>query len=288
LQLDSNINIGTDADADEGLGADLELTIETTAEVDALAEAETEESNPDPFDAGLADVDKIMKRYENQDLDKELNTKKMCLGQDTKGGIDSIAQSNSKHNQPSDDKYIREIFDGYATGDKNQYGVPNGGRIITKWNAQLAAEDVIKNWNDLSQGALEKFFKDNFNKSWKKFDMYERGSIPDTEEVYFARDLMNALAPPDKEDPYALDFSEKKMKEIQVDPLVEPDYPVMERPMDHTKTKSNKVNSESSTTGKTNSTKPAAPASNSTTKTAVTKTPAQSTNTPAATTASTA
>lgn len=59
----------------------------------------------------------------------------MSLGQDTKGGIDSIASSNSKHNQVADDKYIKQIFDGYTTGDKDQYGVPNGERILTKWNA---------------------------------------------------------------------------------------------------------------------------------------------------------
>jgi hypothetical protein len=117
------------------------------------------------------------------------------------------------------------VFDGYTTGDKDQYGVPNGGRILTKWNAQLAAEDVVKSWNDLSAGAIEKFFKDNFDNSWKKFDMYDRGNIPDTETVYFARDLMSALAPPEKEDPYALDFSDKKLKQIEVDPLVEPDTP---------------------------------------------------------------
>lgn len=67
--------------------------------------------------------------------------------------------------------------------------------------------------------------------------MYDRGSIPDTEEVYFARDLMRSLAPPEKEDPYALDFSEKKVKQIEVDPLVEPDVPVIERPKDNTKVK---------------------------------------------------
>lgn len=82
--MDSNIKI----DADEGLTTDLELTTETNAEVDALAdaeadvqiEAETEEGNPDPWDPNLADVDKIMKRYENSDIKKELDSKKMCLG----------------------------------------------------------------------------------------------------------------------------------------------------------------------------------------------------------------
>lgn len=76
-----------------------------------------------------------MKRYENQDIKKELDTNRMSLAQDPKGGIDSIAASNSKHNQYADDKYIKEIFDGFTTGDKDQYGAPNGGKILTKWNA---------------------------------------------------------------------------------------------------------------------------------------------------------
>ena len=207
----------------------------------------------------------------------------MSLGQDPKGGIDSIAASNTKHNQFADDKYIKQIFDGYTTGDKDQNGAPNGGRILTKWNAQLAAEEVINNWNELSPGAVEKFFKDNMDKSWKKFDMYDRGSIPDTEEVYFARDLMSSLAPPEKEDPYALDFSEKKVKQIDVDPLVEPDYPVMDRPQDHTKTKPYKPTTASSAkattpaAGSTNSTAPAA----ATTPTAASTPAAPASTTPA-------
>jgi hypothetical protein len=279
--LDSNINIDSEEGAD--LEADMELTVDASA--DAEAEVDAEEGNPDPMDPGFGDVDKIMKRYENNDFKKELATKKMSLGQDTKGGIDSIAASNSKHNQNIDDKYIKEIFDGYTTGDKDQNGAPNGNRVLTKWNAQLASEDVINNWNELSAGAVEKFFAENMDKSWKKFDMYDRGSIPDTEEVYFARDLMNSLAPPEKEDPYALDFSVKKVQQIDVDPLVEPDAPVMERPKDHTKTKPYKP-----TTGDAKTTAPAAqpkaPAASIPTAPAATTpaAPVSSTPAPAATT----
>jgi hypothetical protein len=79
IQLDSNVN--------EELDADVELDTEATVDV----EVDAEETNPDPFDSNLADVDKIMKRYENQDIKKELATKKMSLGKDPKGGIDSIA-----------------------------------------------------------------------------------------------------------------------------------------------------------------------------------------------------
>ena len=105
--------------------------------------------------------------------------------------------------------------------------------------------------------------------------MYDRGSIPETEEVYFARDLMSALAPPEKDDPYALDFSEKKIKQIEVDPLVEPDYPVMERPKDHTKTKPYKKSQDSPVAAKT-----APVASSNSTKKSANVTAPSSTNTP--------
>lgn len=95
----------------------MELTVDASA--DAEVEVDAEEGNPDPMDPNYSDVDKIMKRYENQDIKKELETKRMSLAEDPKGGIDSIAASNSKHNQVADDKYIRSIFDGYTTGDKD-------------------------------------------------------------------------------------------------------------------------------------------------------------------------
>ena len=48
----------------------------------------------------------------------------------------------------------------------------------------------------MSDPALEKFIKDNFDKSWSKFDNFERGSIDVLETVPFIRDLMQSMAPP--------------------------------------------------------------------------------------------
>jgi len=53
--------------------------------------------------------------------------------------------------------------------------MPNGKSTLEKWNANLAAEESLKNWNTLSEPALEKFMKDNFDKSWSKFDNFDRG-----------------------------------------------------------------------------------------------------------------
>lgn len=68
--------------------------------------------------------------------------------------------------------------------------MPNGKMTLEKWNAQLAAEEALKNWNTLSEPALDKFIKDNFDKSWSKFDAFDRGQIDVIEAIPFIRDLM--------------------------------------------------------------------------------------------------
>jgi hypothetical protein len=54
------------------------------------------------------------------------------------------------------------------------------------------AEEALKNWNTLSEPALEKFIKDNFEKSWGKYDNFDRGQIDVLEAVPFIRDLMQS------------------------------------------------------------------------------------------------
>jgi len=45
----------------------------------------------DPFDPDYADVNKIIKRYKEQDAKEELYNNRMALGQDPHGGLDKIA-----------------------------------------------------------------------------------------------------------------------------------------------------------------------------------------------------
>ena len=52
------------------------------------------------------------------------------------------------------------------------------------------AEEALKTWNTLSEPALEKFIKDNFEKSWSKYDNFDRGQIDILEAVPFIRELM--------------------------------------------------------------------------------------------------
>lgn len=53
-------------------------------------------------------------------------------------------------------------------------------------------EEALKNWNTLSEPALEKFIKNNFEKSWSKYDNFDRGQIDILEAVPFIRDLMQS------------------------------------------------------------------------------------------------
>jgi len=49
------------------------------------------------MDPHLADLDKVIKRYEDDDVSKELSEKKLALGDDPTGGIDKISASSYAH-----------------------------------------------------------------------------------------------------------------------------------------------------------------------------------------------
>lgn len=213
LQLNTNINQHLSSDNQADANADLELGLD--AEVDSGLEAEADEGanaeanleellNEDPMDPHLADTERIMRKYEQRDAERELFSQKMSLGSDPRGGIDKISACQVKHHTEADNKKIKEIYLDYQTGAKGPDGTPNGEKILEKWNAQLAFEEVIHQWCQVSELALEKFIKENFDKTWKKFDQYGRGSIDAMDDVDFTRELMNALAgdPLPEKNPY--------------------------------------------------------------------------------------
>jgi len=104
--------------------------------------------------------------------------------------------------------------------------MPDGSKIIERWNAQLAAEEAIKDWNKLSEPALNKFMSDYMQKSWEKFDMYNRGHIDILEATPFIRDLMQSMAPAPKEEvnEYEIDPVEEERKHWEkLDPVIEQD-----------------------------------------------------------------
>ena len=117
------------------------------------------------MDPSLEDVDKVMKKYEEEDAQKELAQRKMEGDSgDPKGGIDKISASSIAHEQDDDNKELRKIFENYSSLDRGDDGnLDPEKRIITKWQGQLASEEAIRGWNqDLSDAALDKFMKENF------------------------------------------------------------------------------------------------------------------------------
>lgn len=137
-----------------------------------------------------------MKRYESEDAEKELKSARMQINGDPNGGIDKISASEIQHRSTDDNEELKTLFRKYTTTIRDGEGSPTGERRLEKWGAMLASEEAIRTWNDLSEPALEKFMKDNFEKSWGKFDQFTRGYIDNDESVYFIRNLMSSLSPP--------------------------------------------------------------------------------------------
>jgi len=151
----------------------------------------------DPFDPNYADVDKIIDTYKNEDAEKELAKKHMALGDDPRGGIDKISAASIKHSNPEDDRYLEKLFDGYSSAGKTPEGLPSSeDRVLNKWNTQLASEDVMRQWVELSDGAMEKFMKDNFDKVWDRYDQNKKGQIDMLDTKPFIRELLTSLQPP--------------------------------------------------------------------------------------------
>lgn len=96
LEVDAQAE--TQAEASTGLEAGAEALAELTA--DSSVEA-------DPMDPHLADLDKVIKRYEDEDVAKELSQKHMALGNDPNGGIDKISASSYAHNTDEDNKELK-------------------------------------------------------------------------------------------------------------------------------------------------------------------------------------
>ena len=62
---------------------------------------------------------------------------------------------------------MTEVLDRYSQGSRDSEGLPNSNkRVITKLNAQIAAEEIINEWTEVTIPALEKFMNENFDKAF--------------------------------------------------------------------------------------------------------------------------
>lgn len=74
-----------------------------------------------------------MDYYKEKDARDELNKKEFQLPGDPSGGINTISVASIKHSKDEDNKYLKDLLDGYSTGAKGPDGMPNGERILNKW-----------------------------------------------------------------------------------------------------------------------------------------------------------
>ena len=120
----------------------------------------------------------------------------MQLGNDPNGGLDLIAAACARHNSQDDNDELKRIIGNYMSGTKDPVtDTPSYGKWLEKYQASLAAEEAIRGWVQLSEGAIEKFMKDNFDNVWNRWDLYSTGHIDDTSTVSFMRELMNVMSP---------------------------------------------------------------------------------------------
>ena len=166
--------------------------VQLDSNVESLVDAELD---TEPFDPNLADTEKIMKRYEMEDAEKELNAKRMQIGNDPNGGIDKISAGEITHRSHDDDEKLKTLLRKYTTTIRDSEYAPTGERKLEKWGAMLACEEAIRSWNEISDPALEKFMKENFETTWNKYDMLTKGSIDFDNSVAFVRELMQSRSP---------------------------------------------------------------------------------------------
>jgi hypothetical protein len=94
---------------------------------------------------------------------KELAQKEFALPGDSTGGISKLYAASIKHNTVDDNEAINGLLEKYSSAGKGFDGLPSQERVLTRWSMQLATEDLIRDWVQISEPALEKFMNDNFS-----------------------------------------------------------------------------------------------------------------------------
>lgn len=107
-----------------------------------------------------------MDYYKEKDATEELEKKEFELPGDPTGGIGTISAASIRHSKDEDKQYLKNLLDGYSTGGKGPDGMPDGERVLDKYQMRLASEEVMNTWTTVSDAAVKQFEKDNFEKVW--------------------------------------------------------------------------------------------------------------------------
>ncbi len=63
------------------------------------------------------------------------------------------------------------MLEKYSQGSRDSEGLPNSNkRVLNKLNAELAAQEIINEWAEVTIPALEKFMNENFDKAFATYD----------------------------------------------------------------------------------------------------------------------
>lgn len=110
---------------------------------------------------------------------------------------------------------MKNLLEGYSTGGKGPDGMPNGERILDKWQMQLASEEVINTWTTVSDAAMKQFVKDNFMNVWETYDTNGLGHIDLDDGVPMMRQFMEAESPAPKSEDETNPYMPKESDESE-------------------------------------------------------------------------
>lgn len=143
----------------------------------------------DPFDKQLEDTQRIMEKYQKLDAlneQKEKERHNFELPGDPTGGISKLYSVSINHKYPDDIKFINEVLEKYSQGSRDSEGLPNSNkRVLNKLNAELAAQEIINEWAEVTIPALEKFMNENFDKAFATYDSQKTNKIDLEDGVSF-------------------------------------------------------------------------------------------------------
>ena len=108
---------------------------------------------------------------------------------------------------------MRRLLDQYSVGGKGSDGLPNGERILNRYQMRLAGEDVLKEWvgiDKISDPAIDLFFRRNFENVWQHFDGFNKDAVPLSQAHHFLRELFAQAPNPfqPKKNPLSIEGSE--------------------------------------------------------------------------------
>ena len=83
----------------------------------------------------------------------------------------------ARFTEDTDDTLMKSMYENYATEGKDATGQPNGHFWVTEEDAKRAADEVIGTHLHLADSAKESYLKENFEPTWKRFDVNEDGKI---------------------------------------------------------------------------------------------------------------